>query len=74
MKSSSDSLAAVEVDAAHGDGDHLRAAGFEGARRFLEGFVFSRADDQARAERASGNAVVEPRSTDSRGRLSPQVF
>ena len=48
-------LAAVEVDAADGDGDHLGAAGFEGARSFLEGFVFSRADDQAGAERAAGN-------------------
>ena len=48
-------LAAVEIDAAHGDRDHLGAAGFECARSFLEGFVFSRADNQAGAEVASGN-------------------
>ena len=48
-------LAAVEVDAADGDGDHLGAAGLEGARSFLEGFVFSRANDQAGAERTAGD-------------------
>ena len=48
-------LAAVEIHAAYGDRDHLGAAGFEGARGFLERFVFSRANDQPRAERTSGD-------------------
>jgi len=48
-------LAAVEVDAADGDGQHVGSAGFEGARRFLKGFIFSRANDQAGAEGAVGD-------------------
>ena len=44
---------AVEVDAADGDRDHVGSAGLEGAGRFLEGFVFSRTDDQAGAEGAA---------------------
>ena len=48
-------FAAVEIDAADGNGDHLGAAGLEGAGRFLEGLVFSRADDQAGAEGAAGD-------------------
>ncbi len=43
-------FAAVEIDAADGDGDHLGAGGFDGARGFLSGLVLARADDEARAE------------------------
>jgi hypothetical protein len=48
-------LAAIEIDAADGDGNHLCAAGLECASSFLKGFVFSRADDQAGAEGAAGD-------------------
>ena len=44
-------LAAIEIDAAHGDGDHVCAAGFERARGFLKRLVLARADDEAGAER-----------------------
>ena len=43
-------FAAIEVDAAHRDGDHLGAAGRDGARRLLPRLVFARADDQPRAK------------------------
>src|SRR5208337_3204392 len=48
-------FAAVEVNAANCDGNHVGAAGFEGARGFLKGFIFPRADDQAGAESTSGD-------------------
>ncbi len=48
-------LAAVEIHAAYGDRDHLGAAGFKGARGLLERFVFSRANNEPRAERTSGD-------------------
>ncbi len=48
-------LAAIEVHAADRHRDHLRAAGFDRPRGFLEGFVFSRADDQAGAEGVAGD-------------------
>ena len=48
-------LAAVEIHAANRDRNHLCATGFERARSFLEGFVFSRADDKPGAEGTSGN-------------------
>src|SRR5208283_2781401 len=48
-------LAAVQVDAPYGDGDHVGSASLKSAGGFLEGFVFSRTDDQARAEGAVGD-------------------
>ena len=47
--------AGIEIHAANRDRDHFRAAGFEGAGSFLEGFVFACAYDQARAEGAAGD-------------------
>ena len=41
---------AIEVHAPHSDRDHVGAAGFEGARIFLEGAVLAGAYDQPGAE------------------------
>ena len=40
-------FAAVEIDAANGDGDHLGARGFDGACGLLSRLVFARTDDEA---------------------------
>src|SRR5581483_12414266 len=48
-------LAAIEIDATDGDGDHFSAAGGDGAGGFVTALVFSGSNDETRREGAAGD-------------------